>query len=709
MDWFRDTTLLSIKITELMDALNVKDSVIKLPSFQRDAVWNEEYVEFLWDSIMRGFPIGSLLFASTKDFNVEDMGVRSLQDSFVSEPNPIQRCSSRTKYIIIDGQQRCIALSLGFREHMRGDSVRLWIDIGYNHDIKEKFKFRFYVCSQTKPWGNNVNTADLKKVLSQLKREDDFDRESNEILSKTWPLKAQIPISFFEFYNSVIKNGLSDWTAFLPENMPQEIKDTYSNSPIDITNIIEGIKSLLNYQIPIHLIEGLQDLEELAEAFHRINKSGVPMLGEDLFFSGLKMKWPEAHDLVWDIYKDKETGRFLSPTKIVHNVVRLTAANGISDKVKDVPRLDLHEFRKLIKPTSDENNPFLENLKSYLEKNNNISIYHSKLQKAKSFLIYNPELANDKSDIGLPITLLARLDKRVWHTITAWIDNHKEVELGSEIGKQSRKEMIRYALYDHLYIKRQSTRYLTEPFKKAVDKGKNIFPGAEIFLSLLVSDSNLNLLTLDDFELSLYDRDNNPVGDILNNERDILMWNQRIYLHEWFPKFDPTLYPVTSDLPYDIDHILARYYFNMQGSSKISRDISQRNPKYRLVKDRLLSCSGNLRFWPKNLNRSDNYANLEKKSILGDFYAVTISDSYLRKIGLNTIGDVRNASIISENDLEHWNKVPKKHQDWLSENSINAFIAAVQTRRIFNYKNLYEEIGWGEWNKLKSETDDKNQ
>lgn len=33
----------------------------RVPSLQRGAVWEPQQIEMLWDSIMRGFPIGSIV------------------------------------------------------------------------------------------------------------------------------------------------------------------------------------------------------------------------------------------------------------------------------------------------------------------------------------------------------------------------------------------------------------------------------------------------------------------------------------------------------------------------------------------------------------------------------------------------------------------------------------------------------------------------
>jgi uncharacterized protein with ParB-like and HNH nuclease domain len=46
-------------IAQLLD-----EGSLRLPSFQRDAVWDEERVELLWDSLLRGIPLGNLIIAS---------------------------------------------------------------------------------------------------------------------------------------------------------------------------------------------------------------------------------------------------------------------------------------------------------------------------------------------------------------------------------------------------------------------------------------------------------------------------------------------------------------------------------------------------------------------------------------------------------------------------------------------------------------------
>jgi uncharacterized protein with ParB-like and HNH nuclease domain len=46
-----------------------KQDEISLPSMQRGFVWKPKQIEDLWDSLFRGFPIGSFLMAQTNQIN----------------------------------------------------------------------------------------------------------------------------------------------------------------------------------------------------------------------------------------------------------------------------------------------------------------------------------------------------------------------------------------------------------------------------------------------------------------------------------------------------------------------------------------------------------------------------------------------------------------------------------------------------------------
>ncbi len=88
-------------VTEWLDL--VESGAILLPNFQRGEVWTHHKVETLFDSIIRGRPVGCLLFLKVADpdnllFEPHKIGGGA--------PDPNERC----EYQLLDGQQRIVAL-----------------------------------------------------------------------------------------------------------------------------------------------------------------------------------------------------------------------------------------------------------------------------------------------------------------------------------------------------------------------------------------------------------------------------------------------------------------------------------------------------------------------------------------------------------------------------------------------------------------------
>lgn len=89
-------------VEELVDL--VRRGVVRIPSFQRGLKWSAEDVLALFDSIYRGYPIGSLLFQK---------GAASA-DLIRIGPLAIDGPEIREALWVIDGQQRLTALAVGF-------------------------------------------------------------------------------------------------------------------------------------------------------------------------------------------------------------------------------------------------------------------------------------------------------------------------------------------------------------------------------------------------------------------------------------------------------------------------------------------------------------------------------------------------------------------------------------------------------------------
>jgi hypothetical protein len=209
--------------------------------------------------------------------------------------------------------------------------------------------------------------------------------------------------------------------------------------------------------------EGLDtpDPEELGEAFSRINRLGVRLDGADLFFSALKLQWPEAHNFVWSVYEDQQTGKLLTPPQIIHAAVRLAIADhrhsAPNTRTNDRLGLDLSDARPLLDKTSpssigDELDRLIRPAPTHLEclgarihnpesaigDQSPLHIVFRRLRKTLQYrelsdnTIDTDQLGCDRRcehDIGLPLPLVARLGEQkphILHNLLLWLHHYPD-------------------------------------------------------------------------------------------------------------------------------------------------------------------------------------------------------------------------------------------------------------------------------------------
>ena len=95
----------------------IKNNEYLLPAFQREYVWSSYQVENLFDSLMKGYPISSMLFWKVKDEAKNAYKFYKILDKYV-EKYHIHNDAFNTNqvndfYAILDGQQRLTSLYIG--------------------------------------------------------------------------------------------------------------------------------------------------------------------------------------------------------------------------------------------------------------------------------------------------------------------------------------------------------------------------------------------------------------------------------------------------------------------------------------------------------------------------------------------------------------------------------------------------------------------
>mgnify|MGYP001361013650 CR=1 FL=1 len=229
-----------------------------LPNIQRPFVWSEEQIAKLFDSIMREYPISTLLVWKTKE-NVKhrrfidnykhDM---RLTDYYVPD-------NSAPKVMVLDGQQRLQGLFIGLRGSY--NKLELCFDIlsGASAAAPEDIRFRFAFKSQSSiawPW------VLFKRIVFQNNK---LPSEIAEDLEK----QAPAPLSPDE-HRVVCRNV-------------ERARQEFVNSDNITYQQLDGIDNPDTYT-----------LDDIVEIFIRANSGGTKLSKSDLLFSLLTASWDEA-------------------------------------------------------------------------------------------------------------------------------------------------------------------------------------------------------------------------------------------------------------------------------------------------------------------------------------------------------------------------------------------------------------------------------
>ena len=186
-----------------------------IPSLQRGAVWNAGQVELLWDSILRGFPVGALVVCP----RLASQGTHCGKHGHGWPPEAIT-------HHLLDGQQRCNAIALGFVNALIASATdgkpppaTLWIDLAPELPKGSTRQFLLRMLTTAHPWGytahdaaNFLGVAAIREAVGQYasgKRPD---------VTASWPYASRAAIPFAWLSDAVFGNGGSDaalWSKVL--------------------------------------------------------------------------------------------------------------------------------------------------------------------------------------------------------------------------------------------------------------------------------------------------------------------------------------------------------------------------------------------------------------------------------------------------------------------------------------------------------------
>lgn len=240
-----------------------KEGGFWLPNIQRAFVWKEEQIERLFDSILREYPIGSLLIWKTKS----PIKIRKFIDTYNTGLNLLnfyKEPEEGTKFLVLDGQQRLQSLYIGL--HGSYDKKELYLDI-LSGDLAapEDVKYNFHFL--------HLNDAKFPYIkVKSLVLTDKTPREiKKDIVDKS-------PISLSEAQHERIDENID------------LIRNVFCQQENIIYQEVDSIDRELTYSD-----------DDIVEIFIRANNGGTVLNKSDLMFSLLISSWDEAEENMFDL------------------------------------------------------------------------------------------------------------------------------------------------------------------------------------------------------------------------------------------------------------------------------------------------------------------------------------------------------------------------------------------------------------------------
>lgn len=255
------------------------ERILSIPNIQRGLVWKPRQIELLWDSILRGFPIGT--------FTV------MLKDAATSSGE------------LIDGQQRLDAIQEAFKEPTKESQSIVWIDLGFNKDWAPERKFGIRVTTKSHPWGYRLDGSTLsaeerRKAIEEAHEEPGTPKTSWNILNFGPFIQSSLPVPFCYLIKASVeeradgdrveslKSRCRQLAKIAPEWGRRYLNAIESLTDSTIEEIWKAIDTLTKYEISAIEIDGSDDLEIL---FERIGIGGTNITQKELAYATMKYYW----------------------------------------------------------------------------------------------------------------------------------------------------------------------------------------------------------------------------------------------------------------------------------------------------------------------------------------------------------------------------------------------------------------------------------
>lgn len=264
-----------ISIKQAIDKIDFNQYL--LPAIQREFVWSSKKIELLFDSLMKNYPIGSLLMWKVKGKNKTDHRYYSVLKNYREKYNihckEVNTNSINEFEAVLDGQQRLTALYIG----LKGSYA---------------FKRKNYA------WKNNENSIPTRHLYlclteNSINEDENEDGRDYDFRFLTNNEVSDSDLIWFNVGEILNLDGTFELNQFLKKKH-WDSNEYISNTLSKLLDVIH-VKTLINYYL-----EQEQDYDKALNIFIRTNSGGEKLSYSDLIMSTIISGWASKRNSARD-------------------------------------------------------------------------------------------------------------------------------------------------------------------------------------------------------------------------------------------------------------------------------------------------------------------------------------------------------------------------------------------------------------------------
>lgn len=267
----------------IAEAINkISDNRYLLPAIQREFVWSHEKIEWLFDSIMKQYPISSFLFWEVTEKTARGYKfykfIHEYRERFKTHNEEISTNGLFSFQAILDGQQRLTSLYIG---------------------LKGSFAYKIH----RKNWENNEKNIPTRKLYLNLSHELKDEEDGKSYNFKFLTNSETNDQRLYKDTNNNLWFKVGDILNFKNEEdldtFVEELENTFARKSVRLLFRSIHEKKLINF-----FLEQSQEIEKALNIFIRVNSGGKPLNFSDLIMSFVVANWgkrdarKEIHGLV---------------------------------------------------------------------------------------------------------------------------------------------------------------------------------------------------------------------------------------------------------------------------------------------------------------------------------------------------------------------------------------------------------------------------